>query len=151
MAVPLVSFGVGGVGEYFRAEGLHSADTSSSSSSADASSGGVGGGGGSARIEIKTDGSGRSAAVLTRSGLSIGRVNRPAADALAAEAPEEEANGVLVPDASPESLAERCLWVLGHPAKAAALGWAGRRAVLQRYTVEAQMHKYHSLYTTLAE
>ena len=58
-------------------------------------------------------------------------------------------NAVLVNEATPNAIAAAVVHLYRNPAVAAAIGEAARRTVVERFHVNAQMRKYHRLYTTL--
>ena len=103
MQAALVTFAVGGVGEYVREPG-------------------VGGGRGGTRA----------------AGAQQGE-----------EAFSVSENAVVVHRASPEALAAAVHHLVLHPELRRALGTAGRRTVLQRFSVARQMEQYAMLYDSL--
>jgi glycosyltransferase involved in cell wall biosynthesis len=58
-------------------------------------------------------------------------------------------NAVVVHRASPEALAAAVHHLALHPELRRALGAAGRRTVLQRFSVARQMEQYAALYDSL--
>ena len=54
--------------------------------------------------------------------------------------------GFLIPPQDPDILAERVLTLLGDPAKARAMGQAGRRLIEQRFTSENMVEQLERLY-----
>jgi glycosyltransferase involved in cell wall biosynthesis len=58
--------------------------------------------------------------------------------------------GLLVPPRDPPALAAALLRLLGDPAGARALGQAGRRLVVARFSTEAKVARLEALYRTLA-
>lgn len=65
------------------------------------------------------------------------------------EAVEEGVTGVLVPPRSPERLAEALLSLLENPARARAMGEAGRRRVLDTFPLAKMVREIEDLYGTI--
>jgi glycosyltransferase involved in cell wall biosynthesis len=59
--------------------------------------------------------------------------------------------GILVPPRDPAALARSTLDLLGDPARARALGAAGRARVLERFTRDRMLGAVASLYQSLIE
>jgi glycosyltransferase involved in cell wall biosynthesis len=57
--------------------------------------------------------------------------------------------GILVPPNDPESLARAAISILGDPARAAAMGAAGREKVLREFTAQAIARRTEGLYLSL--
>ncbi len=66
-----------------------------------------------------------------------------------AEAVEDGVTGLLVPPRDPPALAAAVLSLLENPAKARAMGEAGRRRVLERFTVDRMVRAMEDLYDEL--
>ncbi|MGA7105919.1 MAG: glycosyltransferase [Candidatus Deferrimicrobiaceae bacterium] len=65
------------------------------------------------------------------------------------EAVEEGVTGVLVPSRSPERLAEALLSLLENPARARAMGEAGRKRVRDLFPIRKMVHEIEKLYEEL--
>ncbi|MGH7266930.1 MAG: glycosyltransferase, partial [Candidatus Rokuibacteriota bacterium] len=61
-----------------------------------------------------------------------------------------ERTGLLVPPRDPEALAAALLRLLADPTWAKALGRAGRRAVVERFSTRAKVERLETLYRRLA-
>jgi glycosyltransferase involved in cell wall biosynthesis len=62
----------------------------------------------------------------------------------------EGETGFLVPRSSPETLADRILWLLDHPDRAKAMGASSRQRVRDAFDVRATVRAYEKLYLQLA-
>ena len=58
--------------------------------------------------------------------------------------------GFLVPQKSPDVLAEKLAWLIEHPSEAAAMGRAGRERVEQHFDVRQTVREYEQMYLELA-
>ncbi|WP_348267237.1 glycosyltransferase [Edaphobacter paludis] len=66
-----------------------------------------------------------------------------------AEAVENGVSGFVVPSEDPQALAEAIMKLLTDPAKAMAMGAAGKRRVAEKFTIEAMMTQTTATYTKL--
>lgn len=69
-----------------------------------------------------------------------------------ASMPEVVVNGVtgfVVPPNDPEALRERLLWLREHPDEARAIGEAGRRRVLEKFTWPAVVRRCLEIYASV--
>lgn len=62
------------------------------------------------------------------------------------EVVEDGVNGFVVPPNSPAALCERLCWLRAHPQAAAAMGAAGRRRVLERFTWPSVVRRCLTIY-----
>jgi glycosyltransferase involved in cell wall biosynthesis len=60
---------------------------------------------------------------------------------------EHGVGGFVVPPNDPAALRERILWLMAHPAEAAAMGMEGRRRVLEKFTWPQVVRKCLGIYT----
>ena len=59
-------------------------------------------------------------------------------------------NAIVLNVASPAAIEDAVLTLIHNPQSSAALGLAGRRTVIERFTLEQQMRNYDTLYKSLA-
>lgn len=59
-------------------------------------------------------------------------------------------NAIVLNVASPAAIEDAVLTLIHNPQCSAALGLAGRRTVIERFTLEQQMRNYDTLYKSLA-